>query len=163
MMKVSSVTHVTRGMALLDSREESKPLFNTYNILTVYNAYTYHMTLEVFKILKYRTPMSIYSLFTLSSRKDTLLITPSLAHNSSFISKANTIWNLVRQKLKLYELSCIKPSALKASMKRLVLKLQFELEGDKLAWSETEINVISMLKSNCIPDFVYDIDFLDTI
>ena len=113
------------------------------------------MTLEVFKILKYRTPISIFSLLTLSSRKDTLLITPTLAHSSSFIRNASTLWNLVRQKLKLYDLSCIKPSAIKTSMKQLILKLQ--CEGDKLAWVEAEINVISMLKSNRIPGFLYDI------
>ena len=137
------------------SREESKPLFYTHDILTVYNAYIYHITLEVFKILKYRTPMSLYSLLTISSRKDTLLITPTSAHSSSFVSKSCTLWNLVRQKLKLYELAYIKHSAAKASMKQLMLKLQSE--GDKLAWAETEINAISMLKSNRIPDFMYGI------
>ena len=83
--------------------------------------------------------MSIYSLLTLLNRKNTLLITPSSAHSSSFLSKSCTLWNLVRQKLKLYELACIKYSAVKASVKKLILKLQSE--GDKLAWAESEINV----------------------
>ncbi len=137
------------------SREESKPLFNAHNILTVYNAYIYHITLEVFKVLKYRTPMAIYSLLTRSRRKDTPLITPTLAHSSSFVNNASTLWNLVRQKLKLYDLACIKQSAAKASMKQLMFKLQ--CEGDKLTWTESEINVTSMLKSNRIPDFVYEL------
>jgi len=34
-------------------KEESKPLFNSNEILTVHNAYIYHMILTTFKILKY--------------------------------------------------------------------------------------------------------------
>ena len=99
--------------------------------------------------------MSIYSLLSRSNRKDTLLITPTSAHTTSFVSNASTLWNLVRQKLKLYELACIKQSAAKTSLKKLMLKLQ--CEGDRLAWTESEINVASMLQANRIPDFIYDI------
>ena len=100
--------------------------------------------------------MSIYSLLSRSNRKDTLLITLTSAHTTSFVSNASTLWNLVRQKLKLYELACIKQSAAKTSLKKLMLKLQ--CEGDRLAsGTESEINVASMLQANRIPDFLYDI------
>ena len=56
------------------TKEHTKPLFNHHDIFTVHNLYNYHCSIELFKILKTRTPISLFSKFTLSSRKDTLLI-----------------------------------------------------------------------------------------
>ena len=38
--------------------------------------------------------------------------------------------------------------------KRLLFK--FQSEGDEIAWNDSEINVINMLKSNRMPDFIYE-------
>ena len=57
-------------------REHSKPLFNGNKILTVQNLYSYHTLLAVFKLLKTRTPISLSSLLTTSTRKETLLLVP---------------------------------------------------------------------------------------
>ena len=133
------------------SREHAKPLFNDNNILTLHNLHNYHTAIETFKILKYRTPISLYSMFTMSHRKDTLLITPSSSHG--FIHTSSALWNLVRQKFKIYEFSVMKVGSLKTSLKKFVLSCQ--KTGDIMVWNDNEINVKNALKSNCLPDYVY--------
>ena len=47
--------------------EHSKPLFNKNNLLTVHHLYKYCCLLEMFKIIKLRIPIALYSLFTSSA------------------------------------------------------------------------------------------------
>ena len=75
-------------------REHTKPLFNNQQILTVCNLYHYHTLLETFKIIKTHTPISLYSCFTQSTRKETLFITPSYSEN--FVYSASSMWNIFR-------------------------------------------------------------------
>ena len=77
-------------------REHSKPLFNSHDILTVHNLYSYHCLLCTGKILKFRTPITLYSLFTLSHRKETLIITSNLQFES-FASRTSSLWNTFRR------------------------------------------------------------------
>ena len=78
--------------------EHTKPLFNKNNILTIHNLYAMHMFMEVFKILKYHSPISIYESLLLGSRdclKLTLLL-PKISLQVSannFIFKSATLWN----------------------------------------------------------------------
>ena len=58
-------------------KESTKPLFAKHELLSVENLYRCRTIMELFKIVKFRTPMSLYSLLNISDRKDTLLITPS--------------------------------------------------------------------------------------
>ena len=133
------------------SRENSKPLFNDHSILTLYNLYNYHTIVEVFKILKYRTPYSLYSSFTLSNRKETLLITPSSAHG--FIHRSSALWNLIRQKIKLFDFSLVKIGTLKNTCKKLITN--FQKLGDEMVWNDNEIDAKNALKFNCKPDYSY--------
>ena len=75
--------------------EHTKPLFNSNEILTVHNLYNYHTLLCVSKLLKFHTPISLYSLFSLSKRKETLLNTPQQAN--SFVCNSGMIWNAFRR------------------------------------------------------------------
>ena len=131
------------------SREHSKPLFNDNNILTLYNLYNYHTTTDVFKILKYRTPISLYTSFTTSGRKETLLITPSSSHG--FIHRSSTLWNLVRQKFKIYEFSAMSIGALKSRFKNFISDCQ--KSGDIIVWKDNEIDAKNALKFNCLPEY----------
>ena len=69
------------GTEFLNS-EHSKPLFTKHSVLNVRNLFVYHCFNEIFKILKFRTPISLCEVFELSKRnsKETRLITrePSL-------------------------------------------------------------------------------------
>jgi hypothetical protein len=134
------------------ANENSKPLYNDHKVMTLYNLYLYHTTTEVFKILKYRTPISLYSSYIRSTRKDTLLITPT--NSSHFISKSTEIWNLVRQKLKVNDLFLTKLSSLKSSLKSLIYK--YQKFGDAMVWNDNELNVKQAIRFNSLPDFQYD-------
>ena len=51
--------------------------------------------MEAFKIIKFHVPISMYTLFTRSNRRDDLLITPYPSHN--FLYKSSWLWNNYRQ------------------------------------------------------------------
>ena len=76
-------------------REHTKPLFNSNDILTVHNLYNYHCLLCTGKILKFHTPIALYALFTLSRRKETLILSSNLQFES-FASRASSLWNTFR-------------------------------------------------------------------
>ena len=73
------------------SNEHTKPIFNKHKILVAQGIYYYHVLLSLYKIIKTHTPISLYSCFTKSQRKETLLITPQ--HSLHFIFKASSLWN----------------------------------------------------------------------
>ena len=64
-------------------REHSKPLFTKHSVMNVRNLFVYHRFNEIFKILKFRTPISLFEIFELSKRNDreTRLITPEPSLN----------------------------------------------------------------------------------
>ena len=59
------------------------------------NLYRHRCLMELFKIVKYRVPISIYDLFVRSDRKETYIITPNPSHN--FIYKSSWLWNEFRK------------------------------------------------------------------
>ena len=113
------------------TREHTKPLFSCKNIMTIHNLYSYHTTLAALKILKFRTPMSLYCCFNLSNRKETRLITPWSSRN--FIYQASSIWNTVRTIIDIKDFS-VKLGKVKLHLKNLILQRQ--KLGDQAEWSE---------------------------
>ena len=112
--------------------EHSKPLFNGNEILTVHNLYNYHTLLCVSKLLKFHTPISLYSLFTLSKRKETLLITPQKV--DTFVYNGSCLWNAFRRSP---EGSEVKDFAASVSIvKNLIKSLVFRRQklGDVDEW-----------------------------
>ena len=76
-------------------REPSKPLFTRHNILTIQNLYKLRTLMEVYKILKFRIPISMYSLFSMSLRKEDLLHIPY--PDTDFVYRSSILWNIFRQ------------------------------------------------------------------
>ena len=113
------------------AKEHSKPLFNDNKILTVYNLYTYHSITNTHSIIKFRTPISLFTLFTLSNRhgRETLLTTPH--PRNKFLHSTAATWNTARKKIKVTELS-FNHSLVKTSTKALLLKQQNI--GNRLDW-----------------------------
>ena len=72
-------------------REPSKPIFNKTEILTVHNVYRQRCVMETYKVVKYRMPITVYTLFDRSSRRDDRLILPF--PNSGFIYRSSALWN----------------------------------------------------------------------
>ena len=144
------------------SKEHTKPLFNSHNILTVHNLYVYHSLLELYKILKFRTPYCVYELFLGSSEvrhSDLILHIPLVllhCQRQSFIHQASILWNKFYKKLlepfmiplhkdyvlkfKLTNSESIhydystKVSRFKSQLSRLLMDMQSN--GDKTAWRE---------------------------
>ena len=85
------------------SQEHTKPLFNKQEILTVHNLYVQHTVLELFKIFKYRTPISLYALFTVSHRTvNSLVLLPKInleIARCNFLFRASWLWNSLSVKL----------------------------------------------------------------
>ena len=83
--------------SLFFRKENTKPLFNQNKLLTIHNLYKYHCMLELFKVLKSHVPISIYSLFQISNRKQNFLLTPN--PSIQFRYNAAYLWNLYRTEL----------------------------------------------------------------
>ena len=113
-------------------KESTKPLFTSNDILTVHNLYKYHNTLGMYKILKIRIPISLYTLFKISDRKETLL----LSQNSSctFVDNSTRMWNEFREKLSVYDFMATSIGSLKNRLKRHLLLTQ--KDHDKKEWCD---------------------------
>ena len=103
-------------------KEHTKPLFKSHDIMTVHNLYNYHCFMEIFKILKFRTPISLFSKFQLSQRKPTLILTPNPC--SDFIYKSSTIWNSLRICLGIINDFSPNKSLIRSKLKTLILSKQ---------------------------------------
>ena len=77
--------------------EHTKPLFNKQNILNVDNLYKYHSFMEVFKLLKYKEPISLSKLLTKSTRAQIVtLVLPNVnldKTKQNFLFSASLNWN----------------------------------------------------------------------
>ena len=73
------------------AKESTKPIFKQRQLLTVHNLYRLRTITELFKIMKYRLPIAIYSLITRSARKNNRLIPPKPSQN--FVYKSSWLWN----------------------------------------------------------------------
>ena len=116
--------------------EHTKPLFMKQKILALENLYTYHTFMETFKILKLRTPISLYNLYNKSARKElTLIVSP--CQTNDFITRSTTLWNTIAPKLKLTDYS-YKISLAKSNIKKVLYSIQNA--GDALTWTENNFN-----------------------
>ena len=104
-------------------KENTKPLFKKHKLLAVQNLYTYHCFMEIYKILKFRTPISMHSLYTISRRIDTTLITP--LPTPYFIYQSAFLWNSIRPKLGLNDFS-VSLGTVKANLKRTIFHNQHQ-------------------------------------
>ena len=121
------------------TKEHTKPLFNRHEILAVQNIYYYHIILSTYKIMKTHTPISLYSCFTRSKRKETLLITPQHSHH--FVYKATSLWNEVRNLAPFSSVNDFSASLsqVKAWTKDILHRRQ--KLGDKEQWSDENFEI----------------------
>ena len=87
-------------------KEHTKPLFKTHEILAVPNLYYYHTFMETFKLFKFRSPLSLIGNYEFSRREclNHISIIPP-PPDKSFIYQSSVIWNTVRSKLSISDLS----------------------------------------------------------
>ena len=115
-------------------KEHTKPIFNKQKLLTIHNLHTYHTISETFSILKYRTPISLFSLFQLSHRKDTLTITPH--PDCKYIHNSSKLWNAARSRFDVFDFSKSHGS-IKSGVKNLLF--QNQCIGDNINWIDKNI------------------------
>ena len=113
-------------------KQHTKPLFTKLEFLTIHNLYGYHCILETFKILKLRVPISLYSLFNRSKRKETLLIIPKPSTN--FLYMSSHLWNSFCQVTHTHEFTSISISCMKTLLKKHLLIAQ--KMGDSIEWCD---------------------------
>ena len=74
-----------------------KQLFNEKGILSFKNLYNYHMFMEVFKIVKFSTPISIRNLVKFLPRGEKLILEVPLVRldvtKQNFAFKSTLVWN----------------------------------------------------------------------
>ena len=102
-------------------KEPSKPLFTRNNILTIHNLYKHRIIVEVYNILKFSCPVSLYYLFTRSKRKSDLLYLPH--PGNGFVYRASALWNKFRQSFGTIDLAS-SGGAFKNSLKNSLLAVQ---------------------------------------
>ena len=73
------------------AKESTKPLFKLHELLTVHNLYKLRTITELFKIMKFKLPSSLYSLFTRSEKRANRFKPPRPTHN--FVYKSSWLWN----------------------------------------------------------------------
>ena len=89
--------------------EHTKPLFNEHNLLTVHNLYIKHTFIETFKILKFRSPYSLYSDYNIKQKTNYRLSRPNIRlkiSQNNFLNKSCCIWNLVIDRILEKDKSC---------------------------------------------------------
>ena len=93
-------------------KKHAKPLFQQNEILSIHNLYIYHCFIELFKILKFRQPYSLFEsiatnkLYNRSTRHNsTYIIIPKhfSAKLSIFAYKTAKIWNNYHIKLEIFD------------------------------------------------------------
>ena len=86
------------------SKEHTKPLFTKYELLTIHNLFPYHLLLELYKVLKFRTPYCIFNLFSshTSNRGGINFRVPEIIisiQQKTFLFQAILLWNRLYKKL----------------------------------------------------------------
>ena len=116
-------------------KEHTKPLFKEHKILALHNLYTYHTLMEVSKILKLRSPISLHSQYNMSNRKETTIIVDTPAGN--FVSRSSYLWNKIAPKLKIFDF-CFKLNSLKSNIRNALQELQHA--DNPLTWTSEDFN-----------------------
>ena len=79
-------------------KEHTKPIFNRLKLLAVQNLHKYHSVIEIFKIMKFRVPYSLYDLVNLSNRDTSyLIILPQ--PSPTFLYESSKMWNALHKSL----------------------------------------------------------------
>ena len=83
--------------------EHTKPLFCEQKLLNLKNLYVLHTFMLLFKAIKFHEPISIFNLFMLSNRSNSMLLRLPMcrleASQQNFVYKSSLLWNALIEKL----------------------------------------------------------------
>ena len=112
--------------------EHTKPIFNSYKILTLCNLYRYTTACELMKILKYGYPQALATSFSLSARNHKNLIILPADKNYQFHYKSSVIWNELVKTQQIPSLYEIDTDIFKSKLKTHLLEQQ--KLGNEILW-----------------------------
>ena len=111
--------------------EHTKPIFNCEKILSIFHLYIQHTFIETFKIMKERLPISLFELFTPSSRESNFLIRlPKFSlevSRQNFLYNSCLIWNVTIAKYLINVNPTLTISWFLAPLSTLIYQLQSRL------------------------------------
>ena len=111
--------------------EHTKPIFNSYRILTLCNLYRYTTACELMKILKYSYPQALATNLSLLARNHKILIILLADKNYQFHYKSSVIWNELVKILNFPSVYEIDTEIFKSKLKTHLLEQQ-KLGNEKL-------------------------------
>ena len=125
------------------SKEHTKNLFTKHKILAFTNIYEYQCSFEIFKILKFGTPVALLEMLTPSLRNCSLrLLLPPLS--GDFIHRGSKLWNTAIQALKLDgHISSIQVGSFKNRLKTALLATQAKFGNE---WHQYNFKLKSVLR-----------------
>ena len=151
------------------SKEHTKQLFNSNNLLTVSNLHNYFTLTELYKVLKFRTPYSVFSKFVISDRKNMLILNKVKLdkRKSHFVFNAAVMWNQITRFLidpysiilrstnpevdgvptLNYDLS-LTVSKLKIKLKEIILAIQCHGNSNEWLSSNSDLITYAAIHSN---------------
>ena len=106
------------------SKEHTKPLFFKSGILTFGNVHSYHMCLEILKILQSKLPACLYEYFNVSSRNtENLLLHGNYTYD--YFHESVSAWNQVIKILaRRISIASISIARFKRNLKSILLQVQ---------------------------------------
>lgn len=117
-------------------KEHTKPLFREHGILALQNLYTYHVYLELYKIMKFRAPISLFDEYECSARKPTLIICQADPPDN-YNLRSTKIWNVITPKLKFTDMT-MSVSCLRSRLKVSLLNNQHN--HTNLVWTNNDFD-----------------------
>ena len=145
------------------TKEHTKPIFNRLKLLTVQSIHKYHSVSELFKIIKFRAPYSLYEKINISVRDTSnVIILPKPSPN--FFFESSKMWNLVHKNLLVPEKGLLTSvSLVKQKLKSILLESQ-SLNGPN-TWT-TENFMLKPPKptySSCTPVSGHAINYIEPL
>ena len=120
-------------------KEHTKPIFNRLKLLTVQNLFKYYCISELYKIIKFRCPYTIYNCIKVSPRESSLNIILPVKSNT-FLYRASTFWNSIHKQI-LSSTHGLRTSMnlIKLRTKTTILETQSKDDAD--LWSPNNFNL----------------------
>ena len=86
------------------TKEHTKPLFQKHEILSIHNLYPYYCLLELYKVLKFRTPYSLFELLRILDGRSgninlAVPMTSLQCQRNNFFYQSTILWNKYYKKL----------------------------------------------------------------
>ena len=104
----------------------TKNVFADKNILSIYSIYYYFTILEMYKLLKYKIPIYLYTLLGLNET-NTRFILPKLTlkhYQQNFIYQGPRLWNLITSNFNCMQNLNLNYLTTKSKVKKILLHMQ---------------------------------------